>query len=105
MLTEGENEAGLEAVALTIGDENVKGTEGGVEAFSGSLGGNKRKTNAKVRFRLSAGLLRRWRVDGETHLVCQRVLGGGDGRDLGRSRAERRKRGGEVERGQSAAGK
>lgn len=34
---EGENEAGLEAVALTIGDENVKGTEGGVEAFSGSL--------------------------------------------------------------------
>lgn len=36
MLTEGENEGGLEAVALTIGDENVKGTEGGVDAVSGS---------------------------------------------------------------------
>lgn len=34
---DGENEAGLEAVALTIGDENVNGIEGGVEAFSGSF--------------------------------------------------------------------
>lgn len=37
LLTDEEKEAGLEAVALTIGEENVKGTEGGVEAFSGSL--------------------------------------------------------------------
>lgn len=34
---EGENEGGLAAVALTIGEENVKGTHGGVEAFGGSL--------------------------------------------------------------------
>lgn len=34
---EGEKEGGLAAVALTIGEENVKGTHGGVEAFGGSL--------------------------------------------------------------------
>lgn len=34
---EGENDGGLEAVALTIGEENVKGTHGGVEAVCGSL--------------------------------------------------------------------
>lgn len=34
---EGENEGGLEAVALTMGDEKVKGTQGGVVAFGGSL--------------------------------------------------------------------
>lgn len=33
----GEYEGGLAAVALTIGDENTKGTQGGVEAFGGSL--------------------------------------------------------------------
>lgn len=37
---DGEKEGGLEAVALTMGDENVKGTEGGVEAFCGSLLGS-----------------------------------------------------------------
>lgn len=37
LLTDGENEAGVEAVALTIGDENVKGTQGGVEVVGGSL--------------------------------------------------------------------
>lgn len=34
---EGEKEGGLAAVALTIGEENVKGTQGGVEAVGGSL--------------------------------------------------------------------
>lgn len=34
---EGEKEGGLAAVALTMGEENVKGTQGGVEAFGGSL--------------------------------------------------------------------
>lgn len=34
---ERENEGGLVAVALTIGEENVKGTQGGVEAVGGSL--------------------------------------------------------------------
>lgn len=34
---EGEKEGGLAAVALTIGEENVNGTEGGVEAVGGSL--------------------------------------------------------------------
>lgn len=34
---EGEKEGGLVAVALTIGEENVKGTQGGVEAVGGSL--------------------------------------------------------------------
>lgn len=34
---EGEKEDGLAAVALTMGEENVNGTEGGVEAFGGSL--------------------------------------------------------------------
>lgn len=34
---EGEKEGGLAAVALTIGDENVKGTEGGEETAAGSL--------------------------------------------------------------------
>lgn len=34
---EGEKEGGLAAVALTIGEENVKGTQGGVEAAGGSL--------------------------------------------------------------------
>lgn len=33
----GEKEGGLAAVALTIGEENVKGTQGGVEAVGGSL--------------------------------------------------------------------
>lgn len=56
MLTDGENEAGLEAVALTIGDENVNGTDGGVEAFSGSLEENKRQ-NIMVRFRVAASRL------------------------------------------------
>lgn len=32
VLTEGEKEGGLAAVALTIGEENVKGSQGGVEA-------------------------------------------------------------------------
>lgn len=36
LLTEGENEGGLAAVALTIGEENVKGTQGGVEIVGGS---------------------------------------------------------------------
>lgn len=36
LLTEGEKEGGLAAVALTIGEENVKGTHGGVEAVGGS---------------------------------------------------------------------
>lgn len=35
--SEGEKEGGLAAVALTIGEENVKGTQGGVEAIEGSL--------------------------------------------------------------------
>lgn len=34
---EGVKEGGLAAVALTMGEENVNGTEGGVEAFGGSL--------------------------------------------------------------------
>lgn len=34
---EGEKEGGLAAVALTIGEENVKGSQGGVEAIGGSL--------------------------------------------------------------------
>lgn len=34
---EGEKEGGLAAVALTIGEENVKGTEGGDETAAGSL--------------------------------------------------------------------
>lgn len=34
---EGEKEGGLAAVALTIGEEKVNGTQGGVEAFGGSL--------------------------------------------------------------------
>lgn len=34
---EGEKEGGLPAVALTIGEEKVKGTQGGVVAFGGSL--------------------------------------------------------------------
>lgn len=34
---EGEKEGGLAAVAFTIGEENVKGTQGGVEAVGGSL--------------------------------------------------------------------
>lgn len=34
---EGEKDGGLAAVALTIGDENVKGTEGGDETATGSL--------------------------------------------------------------------
>lgn len=34
---EGEKEGGLAAVALTMGEENVKGTQGGVEAVGGSL--------------------------------------------------------------------
>lgn len=37
LLTDEENEAGVEAVALTIGDENVKGPQGGVEVVGGSL--------------------------------------------------------------------
>lgn len=36
LLTEGENDGGLAAVALTMGEENVKGTQGGVEAGGGS---------------------------------------------------------------------
>lgn len=36
---EGEKEGVLAAVALTIGEENVKGTQGGVEAVGGSLFG------------------------------------------------------------------
>lgn len=32
VLTEGEKEGGLAVVALTIGEENVKGAQGGVEA-------------------------------------------------------------------------
>lgn len=36
---DGENEGGLAAVALTIGEENVKGTQGGVEAVGSSLFG------------------------------------------------------------------
>lgn len=38
LLTDGENEGGLAAVALTIGEENVKGTQGGVEAVGSSWG-------------------------------------------------------------------
>lgn len=34
---EGEKEGGLAAVVLTIGEENVKSTQGGVEALGGSL--------------------------------------------------------------------
>lgn len=34
---EGEKEGGLAAVSLTIGEENVNGTQGGVDAFGGSL--------------------------------------------------------------------
>lgn len=34
---EGENDGGLAGVAFTMGDENVKGTQGGVEAICGSL--------------------------------------------------------------------
>lgn len=34
---EGEKEGGLAAVALTMGEEKVNGTQGGVEAFGGSL--------------------------------------------------------------------
>lgn len=30
-LTDGEKDGGLAAVALTIGEENVKGTDGGVD--------------------------------------------------------------------------
>lgn len=35
LLTEGLKEGGLAAVALTMGEENVKGTQGGVEAIVG----------------------------------------------------------------------
>lgn len=37
---EGEKEGGLAAVAFTIGEENVKGTQRGVEAVGGSLFAN-----------------------------------------------------------------
>lgn len=35
-LTDGEKDGGLAAVALTIGEENVKGTDGGVDGAAGS---------------------------------------------------------------------
>lgn len=34
---DGEKDGGLAAVALTIGEENVKGTDGGVDGAAGSL--------------------------------------------------------------------
>lgn len=43
LLTEGLKEGGLAAVALTMGEENVKGTQGGVEAIGGSW--NKKNNN------------------------------------------------------------
>lgn len=47
LLTDGENEGGLAAVALTIGEENVKGTQGGVEAVGSSWGKKKKRILAK----------------------------------------------------------
>lgn len=38
-LTDGENDGGLAAVALTIGEAKVKGTEGGEEGAGGSCRG------------------------------------------------------------------
>lgn len=46
VLTEGEKEGGLAAVALTIGEENVKGRQGGVEAVGGSWKKQINKQNA-----------------------------------------------------------
>lgn len=34
--TDGEKDGGLAAVAFTIGEENVKGTDGGVDGAAGS---------------------------------------------------------------------
>lgn len=34
--TDGEKDGGLAAVALTIGEENVKGTDGGVDGAGGA---------------------------------------------------------------------
>lgn len=35
-LTDGEKDGGLAAVAMTIGEENVKGTDGGVDGTDGT---------------------------------------------------------------------